>query len=352
MKNVLRLTLLTLLLVFSSCQKEDVMVDEINQSTEVGIRFIQPSTAKAGPGVVNGMLEFSDVAEFLSTIDNLESQVDLYDDNFMNQWGHLNDDDIDDKEDELRYDPQQPLIDFENQFSGFISLRSKIEHDIEDWLDNSVLDEKTDPEDHFIFDEEIRAVLNEDAQVKIGNSLFQMTRFGYVEVTDGDYNKLALVATSDASKLNLQNVNIEGGYYGSSSANNPQTGSSSCRTDIDDTNIYYPSTNRRLKAKQQLTGYTYVFGSKIKAKTIHYKKKNGKWKRRRGWITARVLGEAVNEFCSLPANQNKNKHKRRRQVKAKIKSSGLSGNWYKTEQLELKTLHKKDNTTYTDYFYE
>lgn len=351
MKNVLRLTLLTLLLVFSSCQKEDVMVDEINQSTEVGIRFIQPSTAKAGPGVVNGMLEFSDVAEFLSTIDNLESQVDLYDDNFMNQWGHLNDDDIDDKEDELRYDPQQPLIDFENQFSGFISLRSKIEHDIEDWLDNSVLDEKTDPEDHFIFDEEIRAVLNEDAQVKIGNSLFQMTRFGYVEVTDGDYDKLALVATSDASKLNLQNVMIHGGYYGSSSANNPQTSSTTCRTNIDNSSNYYPVANRRIYTRQQLKGYSAVFGSKIKAKTIHFKKKNGKWKRRRAWITANISGISVNQYCALPATQSKNKHKKRRKVKAKITSPGLSGNWYQTEQFELKTTHKRENISYTNFFF-
>jgi len=160
-----------------------------------------------------------------------------------------------------------------------------------------------------------------------------------------------LVATSDASKLNLQNVIIHGGYYGSSSGNNNQNNSTTCRTNIEYGQSYYPESNRRIKASQKLKGYTYVFGSKIKAKTIHYKKKNGKWKRRRAWITAKIEGDAVNEFCSLPTNQNQNKHKKRRKVKAKITSSSLSGNWYKTEQLKLRTIHKRENVSYTDYFF-
>lgn len=200
-----------MLLVFASCQKEDVTIDETNLSIEEGVRFIEPNkdVMSRGTSVVNGMLEFPDQATFLITIDNLETQDELYDDSFMADWGHLKEADLEDKEDELRFDPQQPFIDFENQFSGFKSLRAKIEGQIIVWLDNSTLDDKTDPDDHFIFDEEVRAVLNEEGQVKIGKPLFQMTRYGYVEVTDGDYNKLALVATSDASKLNLQNVIIE-----------------------------------------------------------------------------------------------------------------------------------------------
>ncbi|WP_179349302.1 hypothetical protein [Winogradskyella pacifica] len=351
MKNVLRLTLLAMLLIFSSCQKEDVTIDETTQSAEDGIRFITPSIAKAGPGLVNGMLEFPDVATFLSTIETLESQAELYDDNFIKYWNHLNDDDIDAKEDDLNYDPQTPFIEFENGFPGFRSLRNKIESDIVTWLNNSVLDEANDPEDHFIFDDEMRAVLNEDAQVKIGKSLFQMTRFGYVEVTDGNFNTLALVASSDASQLFMQNVNVEGGYYGSSSGNNNQT-TTTCRTDIEDGGSHYPASNRRIKVQQKLKGYSAVFGSKIKAKTIHYKKKNGKWKRRRGWITAKVLGESVNVNCVLPATHNKSKNKRRRKVKAKVTSSGLSNNWYKTEQLELNTLHARENVSYIDYYYE
>lgn len=73
---------------------------------------------------------------------------------------------------------------------------------------------------------------------------------------------------------------IHGGYYGSTEANNSQSSPSTCRTDIDDSHSYYPVSKRRIKASQKLKGYSYVFGSKIKAKTIHYKKKNGKWKRR------------------------------------------------------------------------
>jgi hypothetical protein len=298
------------------------------------------------------MLEFPDATTFLATIDNLELQVELYDDDFMKVWGHLSEDDIEDKEDELNYNPQQPFIDFENQFSGFKSLRSKIEKQIVLWLDKDILDDNNDPEDHFIFDDELRAVLNEDAQVKIGKSLFQMTRFGYVEVTDASYSTLSLVASTDASKLNQQNVVINGGYYGTSAANNSQSNTSNCITVIDDSKAYYPASKRRIKASQKLKGYSYVFGSKIKAKTIHYKKKRGKWRRRREWITARINGESVNVNCTLDSNQSKNKHKKRRKVKAKIKSSGLSNNWYKTKQQKLKTVHKRKNVTYNDFFFE
>jgi hypothetical protein len=93
---------------------------------------------------------------------------------------------------------------------------------------------------------------------------------------------------------------------------------------------------------------TVLFGAqKIKAKTIHYKKKKGKWRRRRAWITAKVLGESVNVNCLLPANQNKSKNQniskntRKRKMKAKVTSSGQSNNWYKTKQLQLNTLHAR-----------
>ena len=108
-------------------KKEDVILDEINSTSKDGITFVNPSQAKSGTNLVNGMLEFPDVTTFLATMDNLELQAELYDDDFMKQWGYLNEDDIDDKEDELNYDPETPFTEFENQFSGFRSLRRKIE---------------------------------------------------------------------------------------------------------------------------------------------------------------------------------------------------------------------------------
>lgn len=352
MKNVLRLTLISMLMVFASCQKEDVTIDESNSSNEDGIRFVQPSLAKAGPSVVNGMLEFPDQATFLITINNLETQADAYDDAFVAKYNHLNDDDLEAKEIAIGHDPHQPYIDFENQYSGFVSLRKDIRDKQEDLIKNQTLTDANEPDNHYVFDDAVRTVLNENAQVKIGASLFQMTRFGYVEITDGNYSTLATVANTDASQLNLQSVIIEGGYYGSSSANNPNTSSTTCRTDYDERNYATVSNNRRIKATQKLKGYSALWGTKIKAKTQYQKKRWwGGWTSKRTKMTSTITGESVDNYCDNPNNEWKTKTKRRRKVKVKIPAPSV--HVYKTEKQELKTIHKRYGTTYVDdYFYE
>ncbi|NRD21946.1 hypothetical protein HNV10_01750 [Winogradskyella litoriviva] len=352
MKNVLRLTLLSMLMVFASCQKEDVNIEDTNLSTTDAIRFVKPSEAKAGTALVNGMLEFPDQATFLSTIDNLETQAEAYDDAFVAKWDHLNDDDLEAKEIAIGHDVHQPYIDFENQFPGFISLRKDIRDTQADLIKNQTLNDSNEPDNHYVFDDGVRTVLNENAQVKIGASLFQMTRFGYVEITDGNYSTLATVANTDASQLNLQNVIIEGGYYGSSSANNPNTSSTTCRTDYDEKNYATVSNNRRIKATQKLKGYSSLWGTKIKAKTQYQKKRWwGGWTSKRTKMTSTITGESVDNDCTNANNENRSKTKRSRKVKTII--SGPSVYVYKTEKQELKTIHKRYSTTYVDdYFYE
>jgi hypothetical protein len=355
MKNVLRLTLLAMLLVFASCQKEDVTIDENNLATEDGIRFIKPSNAKAGTTVINGMLEFPDQATFLATIDNLEAQAETHDDAFVDKWNHLNDDDLEAKEIAIGHNPHQPFIDFENQYSGFVSLRKDIQDTQADLIKNHTLTDANEPDNHYVFDDEVRTVLNKDAQVKIGESLFQVTRFGVVEVTDGDYNTLATVASSDASQLNLQNVVIEGGYYGSSAANNPQSGSSDCKTDFDEKIYVTTSSNRRIKATQKLKGRSF-FGTKIKAKTQYQKKRSwGGWTGKRTKMTSTITGNSVDDDCDNERPENVSKTKRRRKVKVKVKVYSPVWDPYsiKTEKEELKTIHKRYSTVHVDdFFYE
>lgn len=72
----------------------------------------------------------------------------------------------------------------------------------------------------------------------------------------------------------------------------------------------------------------------------------------REWITARINGNSVNEYCSLDSPESKNKHKKRRKVKAKIKASRFANHWYKTKHQQLKTVHKRKSVAYSDFFYE
>ena len=124
-----RFGLLLFVAFLGSCEQEPLSEPAEDQANFTG-------KASARIGVYKNMLEFPDVETFLNTLEELEDQLEAYDDAFLDEWGHLDDESLDEKEDELKYDPAQPLIDFENQFSEFSSLRKKISAEEEIWLNN------------------------------------------------------------------------------------------------------------------------------------------------------------------------------------------------------------------------
>ncbi|ARV11743.1 hypothetical protein BTO09_05015 [Gilvibacter sp. SZ-19] len=348
--------LLFLIAFMGSCEQEplnDSAVDEVNLE------------AKASPmvRVYKNMLDFPDMETFKSTVALLEEQVEAYDDEFLASWGHLEDEALDEMEDELKYDPAQPLIDFENQFVGFTSLRKLLREKEDEWLANDILDDKNDPDNHYIFDDEVRTVVNEFGNVKIGRLLYHITRYGYITVSTMDVNLLETIAVSNAEEfVDVDGVEIYGGYtgggssgnYGGNSGTTGTDGGAECRLGFDRSRYYYPTSNRRIKGKQKLSHPSGLWGSRIKSKTVHYKKKRGKWRRRRGRITAEIRGISVRFDCMEPVELNKTKTRRRRSVKVKIVAPASTGYLYKTKQMQLKTVHKKVSTgsSYDHFFWE
>ena len=373
MKNYFNfyLILLTSIFIFSSCSDEVNFTEEQN-SAQQDVKLITNGN-KSSNG--NSMLHFSDIEAYKKTILKLEAQYEEYDDAFLEHWAQLNDEELDKKEDELGYTPQQPFIDFEKQFNGFKSLREVIDEKEKKWLNNETLDEANDPYDHFVFDEEERTVLNKNAQVKIGKELYQMTMFGYIKITDGDFATLDLVLNNDIRNLHLSNVVIVGSYDGTVDNSNTQsttttdgtsgstttTGTTStdtsCRTDFDATQYYYPSSNRKIKGYQKLDKYTWAYGTAIRAKTRHFKKKHGRWKCRRGHIGVRIMGDATasrtdyNDPCYEDRPENENKYKNRRKVKVRVSVSSASNIYFGTYQHKLHTKHRRYSTEYTKYFW-
>lgn len=354
MKNIVKISLLSIFMIFSSCDKENVSENIVNESSREGIRFVTNSSENHRTSQVNGLLAFDDIETFLNTIEDLEKEAEDYDNDFLSKWDHLNDDALEAKEIELSHNPNQPMADFESDFSGFVSLRKAIENQLEDLIKFQTLNDSNDPDNHYVMEDAVRTVLNADAQVMIGHSLYQMTRFGYVEITDGDFNTLALIANADATQYtNLPNLVIHGGYYGSNSGNNTQNNAPSCRTDYDETNYKTTSSNRRVKGIQKLKGHSALWGTKIKSKTVHQKKRWwGGWTSQRTWIKAKIEGESVNNSCNQPNEENEFKQGRKHKVIAKI--SGPSSYAYKTKHQELKTIHFKNGNSniIDDYFYE
>lgn len=360
-KISLSIVILTVCASIFSCQSESIedFEQEEQNSEEITSRF-----ANAGEvGTHGDMLYFSDMETFLNVIESLEEQTEKYDDEFLEEWGHLKGDDLDDLEDEIGYDPDQVFIDFESQFSKFTSLREITRAKELEWLDNEELDDENDPDDHYIFDDEVRTVVNGLGNVKIGDLLYHFTRYGHVTVKKNNVKLLNTIAKSNAEEfVNLDDVEIFGDYVGGSSSgnyannsgNNSGNNAPQCRNGFDRSRYYYPSSSRRLKGKQKLAGSSGIWGSRIKSKTVHYKKRNGKWKRRRGEISAQIKGFTVNQQCVQEANESKSKTRRRRSVKVKIKAPLASGYNYKTRQMELRTVHKKisTNSIYDQHFWE
>jgi len=351
-----RTLLLLAVIFFASCEKENLIEQEQDQAN------LKASKAPS-IGQYKDMLDFPDVETFLTTLDELESNVERHDDAFLVIYGHLSDDDLDEKEDSVGFDEDKPLKDFENAFPGFNSLRKNLRLKEEEWLSNEELDDKNDPDNHYIFDDELRTVVNTLGNVKIGDKLYHITRFGYVTVAKGDFSLLNIIAEADANDYaHLDNVDISGGYTGGGSSGNyndnggDSSGSTgaTCRLGFDRSRYYYPSSSRRLKGKQKLSSPNGIWGSRVKSKTVHYKKKRGRWKRRRGRITAEIRGEAVNQNCLLPSIQNDSKTRRRRSVKVKIIAPASSGFNYKTRVMQLKTVHKKvsGGASYDHVFWE
>ena len=106
-----------------------------------------------------------------------------------------------------------------------------------------------------------------------------------------------------------------------------------------------------------------IFKSKIKAKTKGYRKKNGKWRCRRTWITAGLDGYDIyssgNGFdtCNDAIEINKFKEKRRRRVKVKRTIDTFVGvlsdiHYFTVQNDKLFSFHKKGNLIINKDFYD
>jgi hypothetical protein len=84
----------------------------------------------------NNMMHFPSWESFANTVEQLEIDVDNHDDSFLNTYGNLNEDDLNDLEESMGHNPDLPLKAFEEHHS-FCSLRHTEAAAEEAWLDAS-----------------------------------------------------------------------------------------------------------------------------------------------------------------------------------------------------------------------
>jgi len=299
-------------LFLTSCNNDnnDVPITE-NTFNGNGLKVLTYAYHKkgvAGKGLsVTTIAEFDTQDTYNNYADDLDSQVDALDDAFVAEWGYLDDDALNAKEEELGFDSEKPLTDFENQ-NDFYSLRNKYYEEENTWLNHDVLDENNDPNDKdiFDFDEAEMALMNPKGEIKIGSKIYKYVETGILKINDGDFEKLIQYNDGDMSVLNDPNVEFE------------TKTDLQCDAWMTTKDYHYYTSTRRVKRKIKIRSVTSTY-AKFKAKIISYKKRssgNG-WKRKRIWLD---VGVQTYSFCGNvdAPGWSGYKHKKRKKLKKKM----------------------------------
>lgn len=271
-KSILFAVIITVFLI--SCKKEQAISDNPSILKSSGIQYNNIKLEQ-------GLLYFGDMNVFKTTLSYLETATLDWDSSFVFQNSSLSIDSLNSYEEYIAFDCEKPLTDFEDYYS-FSSLRKKINSDEELWLDNEILVDSLDPDNHFIIENVVRCILNEDSEIKIGDSIYKLVENGYFIVTNGSFITLNILKNNIENYDTISNVVFIGdeNLKGTNCLSNKRKEGKQENSDGD----------RRIK--WVVSHSTYPWSSKIAlAKTKNYKKKRRRWKKYRTACYAMVYGD-------------------------------------------------------------
>jgi|GEM_PF-4467373 len=358
-------------LIFFSCNKEtienteDTSVLEGKGLTVIDYKRSKNSSSKtdSNKSSFNGtrIAVFSDELAYENYTEALENQVQNLENAFLAQWGHLNDDDLNAKEDELNFDSEKPLSDFENQI-GLQSLRKQYLMAEEAWLNNDVLDSSTDPDSKPIYDFEDNemAVMNTLAEVQIGTTIIKKLNLEeitliseaqgilksttgknlltvpyedkYLVIQNSDYDALIDFNNGDVSVINNPNVTV---------TNNPPA--TSCKYAKEVRKDFLIDSKKFFRAVIKVPRPSLGWNGKVKAKIVSYKKGFFGWRKWRTKIDVGARGDVFNTSCdNSPTYVNKWKGVKRKKKRIYIFRDKSFGS-HKVENGGMTGLYRHNN---------
>lgn len=265
------------------CKKDEVEISRSEGLEQLIINDIELITLqddlKGNELGSRALLGFKDEEHYENVYLLLEELVDKHNDAFLEKYGHLNDDDLNEMEEAIGFDEFKPLRELEEKIGFLNSMRITYAIAEEEWLNNEFLDPETDPSNQYGFCELEMVLLNDLGEVKIGESLYKFSNDGYVKFTDGDLSKLARYSSDDMEVLNESNV-VSYLYYdcfkSSSDDDEPNCKGWRSYTDSDEYDIKKKKVKFRVYFRAMTTRVV------AKSKIWSYKRKsNGKWRRHR-----------------------------------------------------------------------
>lgn len=297
-KNIkyIAISIIIIAIFFIACDKTG-LIDPKNESEfECDLNFqinyapIQKvQKIQTGVNASMELLKFDDMRSFLFTLSELERQTSELDDAFVEKYSDLTEEEIDDKEEEINFNEDKLLIDFERE-TRFSSLREKIDIEVEEFLNQEEPDWYNDPDDHFIDEPSLRTLLNTDSEIQIGNIIYKFIENGYFEITDGNLNTLSMLDNCNNIDYNSLPDNVN--FIGDNLNGLQKICGSSCsgwKRNAD----YKKYGDKRIKWIVKIR--TWPWGRYVNAKTVNYKKKKKwwgtYWKKYRTFCIAQVYGK-------------------------------------------------------------
>lgn len=203
---------------------------------------------------------------------------------FLSQYSNLTLEQLDDKEDEIKFNNQQPMIDFENQYGFTNSLRKRYNTENDIYLSTSVLDESKNPNITLAFSNGELSLVNDKQQVMIGTVIYNYTSDGYISISQNYATVLALIDQNDPSVGSQSGVVVVANTSGAECDGWRSAGSP------------YGYTNGRF-AQRVAKIRSAPFYTKTEKMTIHYKRKNNKWKESRASMAVSILQQLKDNNC-------------------------------------------------------
>ena len=271
MKNSFFLGLISIFML--SCNNEDNTIEKQDAPAEAKIKLVsfQSNGENARGGTLSSnMLEFENWQDFEETANMLDQQVEVYDDAFVAQYNNLTLDQLNDKEVEVKFNNQQPLINFENSIGFTNSLRKRFNTENEIYLNDEVLDESKNPNLTLAFSNGELSLVNDKQQVKIGNEVFAFNQNGYVSISQDYENNLVLLASNSPTLASQTGVTVA-----NSNTNNSCSGWKATGTPHPYASDKFAQRVAKIRSVPSFT--------KTEKMTIHYEKR-----RRNRWREART----------------------------------------------------------------
>lgn len=349
MKTKLSIICGLILSIIISCSDDDMLGQNsdltINSNKKIElINLPHDKNSRQISNYSGKMLSFATLHDFENTLRDLEEEMRLNSEYINNIIGPgvTNEDVIEQYFIDHHLDEFKPLVDFEIYY-GHLSLRKNIWDLESQWLSHQGdIFDSHDPDNHYISDIYIRTLLNIDSEVMIEGKIYRFYGWGEIKIKNQDLT--AYYSQYEANEISA-NPNVEIQTYALPI---------DCTTRTHWIHNFNLSSKRKMKIEASLETESFLRANRYVARTRHYGKFFGLWKRRNADLYAGIYGTTGRNFCGgneFIINESKAHYGSSVDVIFRVYDSGVWGD-LRAQDNKIHSRHKVWNSNFKrkDYY--